>query len=66
MIAIYALVAPGFGETEGRILGTSLYVTAAIVLVLACEPAFERALVAPVPLVASLCGSIGFALAIAS
>jgi hypothetical protein len=66
VIAIYAIVAPGFGETEGRILGTSLYVTAAILLVLACEPAFERGLLAPVPLVASVCGSVGVALAIAT
>lgn len=65
VIAIYALVAPGFGPTEGRILGTSLYVTAAILLVLACEPALERGLVVPVPLVASLFGVVGFALLIA-
>jgi hypothetical protein len=65
VIAIYALVAPGFGSTEGRILGTSLYVTAAILLVLACEPALERGLVVPVPLVASLFGVVGFALLIA-
>jgi hypothetical protein len=65
VIAIYALVAPGFGSTEGRILGTSLYVTAAILLVLACEPALERGLVVPVPLGASLFGIVGFALLIA-
>jgi hypothetical protein len=65
LIAIYALVAPGFGDTEGRILGTSLYVTAAVLLVLACEPALERGLVAPIPLVASVCGTVGFALLIA-
>lgn len=64
-IAIYALVAPGFGDTEGRILGTSLYVTAAVLLVLACEPALERGLVAPIPLAASICGTLGFALLIA-
>ena len=65
VIAIYALVAPGFGDTEGKILGTSLYVTAAVLLVLACEPALERGLVAPIPVVASVCGTIGFALLIA-
>lgn len=64
VIAIYALLAPGFGETEGRVLGTSLYVTAALLLVLACEPALERRLLGPVPLVASACGAIAFALLI--
>lgn len=64
-IAIYALLAPGFGDTEGRILGTSLCVTAAVLLVLACEPALERGLVTPIPLAASVSGGVGFALVIA-
>lgn len=64
VIAIYALLAPGFGETEGRILGTSLYVTAALLLVLACSPAMERRLLWPVPLVASACGIAAFAILI--
>jgi hypothetical protein len=64
VIAIYALLAPGFGDTEGRVLGTSLYITAAILLVLACEPALEGRLLGLVPLVASACGVTAFALLI--
>lgn len=64
VIAIYALLAPGFGDTEGRILGTSLYITAALLLVLACEPALEGRLLGPVPLLASVCGVTAFALLI--
>lgn len=64
VIAIYALLAPGFGSTEGRILGTSLYITAALLLVLACEPALEGRLLGPVPLVASAFGVTAFALLI--
>ncbi len=64
VIAIYALLAPGFGETEGRVLATSLYVTAALLLVLACSPALERRLLWPVPLVASACGVVAFAILI--
>lgn len=65
-IAIYALLAPDFSSTDGKILMTSLYVTAALVLGLACEPALERGLVAPLPLLASALGAIGFALLIAA
>lgn len=65
VIAIYALVSPGFGDTEGKILGTSLYVTAAVLLMLACEPALERRLAMPIPLMAAICGTVGFSLLIA-
>jgi len=65
-IAIYALLAPGFGDTEGRILGTSLYITAALLFVLACEPALEGRLLGPVPLLSSACGVTAFAMLIAT
>jgi MFS family permease len=64
-LGILALLAPDFGETQGKILGTSLCVTGAILLALACEPAWERSLLGPVPYAGAVLGSVGFALAIA-
>src|SRR6266508_1536424 len=43
-LGIYAVLAPDFGETQEKILGTSLCVTGAAVLALACEPTWERRL----------------------
>jgi hypothetical protein len=63
-LGIYAVLAPGFGETQGKILGTSLCLTGAVLLALACEPAWERGLVGPVPHVGAALGAIGFAFAI--
>jgi hypothetical protein len=48
-LGIYALLAGEFGELERNILYTSLSVSAAGVLALACAPAWERRLVAPLP-----------------
>ena len=64
VLGIYAVVAPGFGETQGKILGTSLCITGAILLALACEPAWERKLLGFVPPAAAVLGAVGFALAI--
>lgn len=61
-LGIYALVAGEFGETEGKILGTSLSVTGALVLALVCAPAWERRLLGLVPPAAALVGATGFAL----
>jgi ribosomal protein S27AE len=63
-LGIYAVLAPDFGETQGKILGTSLCVTGAVVLALACEPAWERRLLGPVPLLGAFLGGVGFTLAI--
>jgi hypothetical protein len=63
-LGVYAVLAPHFGETQVKILGTSLCVTGAVLLALACEPAWERQLLEPVPLLAAALGTIGFALAI--
>jgi hypothetical protein len=41
-LGIYALVAPGFGDTQGKILTTSACVTGAGLFALACLPALER------------------------
>lgn len=64
VLGIVALVAGEFSQTHGRILGTSLSVTAALVLALACLPAWERRLLAQVPVLGATCGGIGFLLVI--
>ncbi len=61
---IYAVLTPDFGETQAKILGTSLCITGAVLLALACEPAWERRLLGPVPLGGATLGAAGFALAI--
>lgn len=63
-LGIYAVLAPDFGRTEGKILGTSLCVTGAVILALACEPAWERRLLGPIPHAGAVLGAIGFTLAI--
>lgn len=63
-LGIYAVLSPEFGDTQGRILGTSLCVTGAILLSLACEPAWERRVLGPAPYAGSLLGTLGFALAV--
>lgn len=65
-LGIYALLAPGFGETQGKILGTSLCVTGAVLLALACEPAWERGRLGYVPPAAAALGAVGFGLAAAT
>jgi hypothetical protein len=65
VIGVYALLAPGFGDTEGKILLTSLCVTGAVLLVLACAPAWERHLLGPIPAAAAGTSVTAFALVIA-
>jgi len=65
VLGIYAVLAPGFGETQGKILGTSLCVTGAVLIALACEPAWERKLLGPVPAASAFLGVVGFTFAIA-
>jgi hypothetical protein len=62
VLGISALVAPGFGDVQVRILLTSLCVTGAGIVVLACLPAWERRLLGRVPLLAACTGVLGFAL----
>lgn len=64
-LGLYAVLAWDFGETQEKILGTSLCVTGAVVLALACEPAWERKLLRPIPTLGAVLGAVGFALAIA-
>lgn len=63
-LGIYAVLAPEFGETQGKILGTSLCVTGAVLLALACEPAWERRLLGPVPFLGAALAILGFSLVI--
>jgi ribosomal protein S27AE len=65
-LGIYAVLAPDFGDTEGKILGTSLCVTGAVLVALACEPAWERGLLYPVPHAGTLLGVLGFGMAAAA
>lgn len=64
VLGIVAVLTPDFGETQGKILATSLCVTGAVLVALACEPAWERGRLGVVPLAGALLGTIGFALAI--
>lgn len=64
-LGIYAVLTPDFGETQSKILATSMFVTGAILVGLACEPAWEQKLLGPVPLAGALLGAGGFALSIA-
>ncbi|MGL6278641.1 MAG: PHD finger domain-containing protein [Gaiella sp.] len=66
VLGISALVLGDFGETHSRLLGTSLAVTGALVLALACLPARERGLLGPLPLLGAVLGAGGFALVIVS
>ena len=63
-LGIYAVLAPEFGETQGKILATSLCVTGAALLALACEPAWERRVLGPVPYLGAALGGVGFGLAV--
>jgi MFS family permease len=64
VLGIVAVLSPDFGDTQGKILATSLCVTGAVILALACEPAWERGLLGLVPLTGAVLGTAGFALAI--
>jgi len=64
-LGIYAVVTPEFGNTQSKILATSLFVTGTILVALACEPAWERELLGPVPYAGALLGASAFAMSIA-
>ncbi len=63
-LGIAALLVGDFSETHGRILGTSLAVTGALLLALACLPAWERGRLAPVPIVGVALGVAAFSLVV--
>ena len=62
VLGIYAILAPGLGELQGRILATSVFVTGAILAALACEPAWQRRLLGIVPYAGALLAAAGFAM----
>jgi hypothetical protein len=60
-IGIYGILAPDFGDTEQKILVTSLCVTGALLMALSCEPAWERRLLGQAPAAGALLGAAAFA-----
>jgi hypothetical protein len=65
-LAIYALLAGAFGDTEGKILFTSLCVTGATILAIACEAARERGRLGALPRVGQAAAIAGFTVVVIS
>ena len=63
-LGIYALVVPGFGDLQRRVLLTSVCVTAAGIVALACLPAWEQRRLWPVPVVSVAVSALGLVLAV--
>jgi len=61
-IAVFVLLSGDIGETEGRILGTSLLATATAVLGMVCAPALSAGRRRPIPLVGMAAALGGFVL----
>ncbi len=62
VLGIWALLSGDFGETEGKILGTSFLVSAAMLSVLVNAPAIRRQALWPAPAIGAATGASGFAL----
>lgn len=62
VLGIWALLSGEFGETQGKVLGTSFLVSAAMLSVLVNTPALRRGVLWPVPAVGAAAGASGFAL----
>ncbi|MCP5027912.1 MAG: hypothetical protein GY929_16680 [Actinomycetia bacterium] len=62
VLGIWALLSGDFGETQGKVLGTSFLVSAAMLSVLVNGPAARRQALWPAPLVGAVAGASGFAL----
>ncbi|MDH3300560.1 MAG: hypothetical protein OES24_08645 [Acidimicrobiia bacterium] len=65
VLGIWALLSGDFGETQGKILGTSFLVSAAMLSILINIPASRRRVLWPAPLVGGGAGALGFVLFIA-
>ena len=61
-LGIWALLTDDFGQTQGKILATSFLVSAAMVGVLVNGPALAQRVLWPVPPIAALAATTGFAL----
>ena len=59
--AVFVLLRGEIGDTEGKILGTSLVATASAVLAMTCAPARAAGRLGPVPLTGMLAAAAGFA-----
>jgi len=59
-LGIAAVLAPNFGDTAGKVLLTSVFVTGAILMALCCEPAWERRLLWQIPAGGALFGCVAF------
>jgi hypothetical protein len=59
-LGVYALVGGGFGDTEGKVLGTSLLVTAAAVIALAAAVALEGGRLGRLPYLGVAAAIAGF------
>ncbi|MGB5759260.1 MAG: hypothetical protein WBM50_20270 [Acidimicrobiales bacterium] len=62
VLGIWALLSGDFGETQGKVLGTSFLVSAAMLSVLVNIPALRRRALWPAPSVGAAAGASGFAL----
>lgn len=65
VLGIWALLAGDFGETQGKVLGTSFMVSAAMLGVLVNTPAAQRRVLWPAPPAGAAAAVVGFALFIA-
>lgn len=62
IIGIWALLSGDFGETQGKVLLTSMLVSAAMLGILVNMPAVRRRVVWPMPVVGAMSAAAGFAL----
>lgn len=62
-IAVVVLLSGDIGDTEGKILGTSLLATASAVLAMTCAPAWAAGRLGPVPVTGMFAAAAGFAAA---
>lgn len=62
VLGIWALLSGDFGDTQGKVLGTSFLVSAAMLSVLINIPGIRRRALWPAPLVGGIAGAFGFAL----
>ncbi len=62
IIGIWALLSGDFGETQGKVLLTSMLTSAAMLSILVNMPAVRRRVLWPMPVVGAVSAAVGFAL----